>query len=151
MNSSSGIPPLCLEFLCYLSVRVGVGLRGSYLIPLSVFTQRKSSSPLSHRPAASPRFRLDWGCQTVQGIGCSDLTAPRSLTCTLSLCRQCLLASLGYLLLVLAYLSVLSLSLSLPLSPSLCLPQIGPELRLQRHPLPWWVLSSRWLLHRGEM
>lgn len=41
VNINSGIPPLCLEFLCYLSVTVGVDVRGSYLIFLSVFMKRK--------------------------------------------------------------------------------------------------------------
>lgn len=49
VNMNSGIPPLCLEFLCYWSVTGGVDVRGSYLIFLSVFIKSKSWSPLSRR------------------------------------------------------------------------------------------------------
>lgn len=100
VNINSGIPPLCLEFLCYLSITGRVDVRGSYLVFLSVVIKANPGAPFPVHPsdagsaagAGGPSVPQAWGC-----LWQHELLGPAVWSTPLPLCRHCFMATSKYL------------------------------------------------------
>lgn len=90
VNINSGIPPLCLEPLCYLSVTAGVDVRG--VLPhflLCVHEKKILESSCSSAPSDAGSAEGLWSPSVPPGLGGPRPLKglERAVPCRLSLCR----------------------------------------------------------------